>query len=72
MLALAEPYLPAVRSPWPRWILESDRLSWKQAITKPTWLNLTFDMTYDGGTLAWTSRVGRLPASKMTGKVWRA
>ncbi|MGI5472823.1 hypothetical protein [Streptomyces sp. CA-132043] len=49
-------------------VLDGDRLSWKQAITKPVRLNLTFAVTVDGNTLSGTSRAGRLPASKVTGE----
>jgi hypothetical protein len=48
--------------------LDGDRLRWKQAITKPVRLNLTFDVTVDGDTLHGTSRAGRLPASEVTGE----
>lgn len=48
--------------------LDGDRLTWKQAITKPMRLNLAFDVTVDGDTLQGTSRAGRLPASKVTGE----
>ncbi|MEU6117347.1 hypothetical protein ABZ840_22740 [Streptomyces sp. NPDC047117] len=49
-------------------VLDGDRLTWKQAITKPMRLNLTFAVTVDGNTLSGTSRAGRLPASKVTGE----
>lgn len=48
--------------------LDSDRLTWKQAITKPLRLNLAFAVTVDGDTLTGTSKAGRLPASKVTGR----
>ncbi|MCT7355849.1 hypothetical protein N4P33_27395 [Streptomyces sp. 15-116A] len=48
--------------------LDGDRLTWKQAVTKPLRLNLAFDVTVDGDTLRGTSRAGRLPASKVTGE----
>ncbi len=48
--------------------LDGERLTWKQAITKPMRLNLAFDVTVDGDTLRGTSRAGRLPASKVTGE----
>ncbi|WP_327674975.1 MULTISPECIES: hypothetical protein [unclassified Streptomyces] len=44
-----------------------DRLTWKQAVTRPMRLNLSFAVTVDGDTLSGTSRAGRLPASKVTG-----
>ncbi|MBL1291340.1 hypothetical protein ACFTXO_04050 [Streptomyces sp. NPDC057067] len=48
-------------------LLDGDRLTWKQAVTRPMRLNLAFDVTVAGDTLAGTSRAGRLPASKVTG-----
>jgi hypothetical protein len=48
--------------------LDGDRIAWKQAITKPLRLNLAFAVTVDGDTLAGTSKAGRLPASKVTGR----
>ncbi|WP_328697593.1 hypothetical protein [Streptomyces sp. NBC_00342] len=48
--------------------LDGDRLTWKQTITKPLRLNLAFAVTIDGDTLTGTSKAGRLPASKVTGR----
>ncbi|MFF9689400.1 hypothetical protein [Streptomyces sp. NPDC014623] len=48
--------------------LDGDRLSWKQAVTRPLRLNLAFAVTVAGDTLAGTSRAGRLPASEVTGR----
>ncbi|WP_328389211.1 hypothetical protein OHS81_32600 [Streptomyces sp. NBC_00400] len=48
--------------------LDGDRLTWKQAVTKPMRLNLAFDVTVDGDTLQGTSKAGRLPSSKVTGE----
>ncbi|GAA5207298.1 hypothetical protein [Streptomyces thinghirensis] len=47
---------------------DGDRLTWKQAITKPMRLNLAFDVTVDGDTLQGTSKAGRLRSSKVTGE----
>ncbi|MEV0084793.1 hypothetical protein [Saccharopolyspora sp. NPDC050642] len=49
-------------------VLDGDRLTWRQAITKPLRLNLAFDVTVDGDTLTGTSKAGRLPVSKATGE----
>ncbi|MCF3131554.1 hypothetical protein [Streptomyces olivochromogenes] len=49
-------------------VLDGDRLTWKQAITKPLRLNLAFDVRLDGDTLTGTSKAGRLPSSKLTGE----
>ncbi|MFF9090986.1 hypothetical protein ACF1BE_32360 [Streptomyces sp. NPDC014991] len=49
-------------------VLNDDRLTWKQVVTKPMRLNLAFDVTVDGDTLKGSSKAGRLPASKVTGE----
>ncbi|MFH8738744.1 MULTISPECIES: hypothetical protein [unclassified Streptomyces] len=48
--------------------LDGDRLTWKQTVTKPLRLNLAFAVTISGDTLTGTSKAGRLPASKVTGR----
>ena len=48
-------------------VLNGNRLTWKQSITKPMRLNLTFDVTIDGDTLTGTSKAGMLPTSNVTG-----
>jgi hypothetical protein len=48
-------------------ILDGNRLTWKQSITKPMRLNLTFDVIIDGDTLIGTSKAGMLPTSKVSG-----
>ena len=48
-------------------VLDGNRLTWKQSITRPMRLNLTFDVTIDGDTLTGTSKAGRLPASRVAG-----
>ena len=48
-------------------VLDGDRLTWKQAITKPMRLNLAFSVRIVGDTLAGTSKAGRLPSSKVAG-----
>jgi len=48
-------------------ILDGNRLTWKQSITRPMRLNLKFDVTIDGDTLIGTSKAGMLPTSKVTG-----
>jgi hypothetical protein len=47
--------------------LTDNRLTWKQSITKPIRLNLTFDVTIDGDHLTGTSKAGLLPKSHVTG-----
>ena len=48
-------------------VLDGDRLTWAQSITKPMRLNLSFDVTVDGDQMTGRSKAGRLPASKVTG-----
>ncbi len=48
-------------------VLDGNRLTWKQSITRPIRLNLTFDVTIAGDTLTGTSKAGMLPTSKVTG-----
>ncbi len=47
---------------------EGGRITWKQAITRPMRLNLTFATTVDGDTMTGTARAGRLPASTVSGR----
>ena len=49
-------------------VVDGDRITWKQAVTKPLRLNLTFAVTVEGDALTGTSKAGRLPASKVTGR----
>ncbi|MEV8544240.1 hypothetical protein [Streptomyces sp. NPDC051572] len=49
-------------------VVDGDRITWKQAVTKPLRLNLTFAVTVEGDALVGTSKAGRLPASKVTGR----
>ncbi|MFC8828382.1 hypothetical protein ACFT9I_23895 [Streptomyces sp. NPDC057137] len=49
-------------------VLDGDRVTWKQAVTKPLRLNLAFDVTVYGDMLKGTAKAGRLPASKVTGE----
>ncbi|MFJ9774328.1 hypothetical protein ACIRVF_24315 [Kitasatospora sp. NPDC101157] len=49
-------------------VLDGDRLTWKQSVTRPVRLDLTFSVTVDGDTLTGISRAGRLPSSKVTGR----
>ena len=48
-------------------VLDGNRLTWAQSITKPMRLNLKFDVTIDGDTLTGISKAGMLPASKVIG-----
>ena len=49
-------------------VLDGNRLSWRQAITRPIRLNLTFEVTIEGDRLTGVSRAGRLPSSNVTGR----
>jgi hypothetical protein len=48
-------------------VLDGNRLTWCQSITRPMRLNLTFDVTVDGDEIAGRSKAGRLPGSTVTG-----
>ena len=43
------------------------RVTWRQAVTKPMRLNLGFDVLVTGDRLAGHSKAGRLPRSAVTG-----
>jgi hypothetical protein len=47
---------------------DGERLTWRQRITKPLRLNLEYDVTVTGDTLAGHSRAGRLPRTAVTGE----
>ncbi|WP_410575405.1 hypothetical protein [Amycolatopsis sp. cmx-4-61] len=47
---------------------DSERLTWRQRITKSIRLNLEYDVTVTGDTLAGHSRAGRLPRTSVTGE----
>jgi hypothetical protein len=47
---------------------EGERVTWRQRITKPLRLNLAYDVTVTGDSLAGYSRAGRLPRSRVTGE----
>ncbi|MEU3083086.1 MULTISPECIES: hypothetical protein [Streptomyces] len=47
--------------------VDGDRVTWKQAVTRPLRLNLVFDVTVDGDALHGVSGAGRLPSSRVTG-----
>ena len=53
-------------------VLDGNRLTWAQSITKPMRLNLNFDVTIDGDQMTGRSKAGRLPAAKVTGHRWWA
>jgi transcriptional regulator GlxA family with amidase domain len=48
-------------------VLDGNRLTWRQSITRPMRLNLKFEVTIDGDTLTGISKAGMLPASRVAG-----
>ena len=49
-------------------VLDGDRLTWAQSITRPMRLNLTFDVTVNGDEMTGHSKAGHLPRSTVTGR----
>jgi hypothetical protein len=49
-------------------VLDGDRLTWAQSITRPMRLTLTFDVTVTGDGMTGRAKAGRLPSSKVTGQ----
>lgn len=48
-------------------VLNGDRLTWTQVITKPMRLTLKFDVSIEGNALSGTATAGMLPASNVIG-----
>jgi hypothetical protein len=48
--------------------VDGDRVTWRQAVTKPMRLNLAFDVVVTDEALSGHSRAGRLPRSAVTGR----
>jgi hypothetical protein len=48
-------------------VVDRQRITWRQSVTKPMRLNLEFDVVVDGDRLTGHSRAGRLPRSAVTG-----
>ena len=48
-------------------VVDRQRVTWRQSVTKPMRLNLEFDVEVDGDRLTGHSRAGRLPRSAVTG-----
>jgi hypothetical protein len=49
-------------------VVDGQRVTWRQSVTKPMRLNLDFDVVVDGDRLTGHSRAGRLPRSAVTGR----
>lgn len=48
-------------------VVDRQRITWHQVVTKPMRLNLNFDVVVDGDRLTGHSKAGRLPRSAVTG-----
>jgi len=48
-------------------VVDRQRVTWRQSVTKPIRLNLDFDVVVDGDHLTGHSKAGRLPRSAVTG-----
>ncbi len=48
-------------------VVDRQRVTWRQSVTKPMRLNLEFDVVLDGDRLTGHSRAGRLPRSAVAG-----
>jgi hypothetical protein len=48
-------------------VVDRQRVTWRQSVTRPMRLNLEFDVVVDGDRLTGHSRAGRLPRSAVTG-----
>ncbi len=49
-------------------VVDGQRVTWRQSVTKPMRLNLEFDVVAAGDRLTGYSRAGRLPRSAVTGE----
>ncbi len=49
-------------------VVDGQRITWRQSVTKPMRLNLDFEVTVDGDRMTGHSRAGRLPRSAVTGE----
>jgi hypothetical protein len=48
-------------------VVDGQRVTWRQSVTKPMRLNLDFDVIVDGDRFTGHSKAGRLPRSGVTG-----
>ena len=48
-------------------VVDQQRVTWRQSVTKPMRLNLGFDVIVDGDRLTGYSKAGRLPRSAVSG-----
>ncbi|HEX2283339.1 MAG TPA: hypothetical protein VHI10_00710 [Mycobacterium sp.] len=49
-------------------VVDGQRVTWRQSVTKPMRLNLDFDVVVEGDRLTGHSKAGRLPRSAVTGE----
>ncbi|MFV2018972.1 hypothetical protein [Micromonospora sp. LOL_023] len=49
-------------------VLEGDRMSWYQSITKPIRMNLAFEVVIAGDEMTGTAKGGPMPAAKVSGR----
>jgi len=49
-------------------VIQGNRLTWSQQVTRPMRLNLIFEVTVNGDLMTGTAKAGILPASKLTGQ----
>jgi hypothetical protein len=48
-------------------VVDGQRVTWRQSVTKPMRLNLDFNVVVDGDRMSGHSKAGRLPRSAVTG-----
>ena len=48
-------------------VVDRQRITWRQSVTKPMRLNLNFDVVIDGDHFSGHSRAGKLPRSAVNG-----
>ncbi len=49
-------------------VVDGQRMTWTQQVTKPMRLTLKFDVTVEGRRMTGTARAGLLPSSRLTGE----
>ncbi|MGE2718066.1 hypothetical protein ACQI4L_28760 [Mycolicibacterium litorale] len=48
-------------------VVDGERVTWRQSVTRPMRLHLAFDVVVDGDRMTGHSQAGRLPRSAVTG-----
>jgi hypothetical protein len=49
-------------------VVDGNRMTWTQHVTRPLRLTLKFDVSVDGATMTGTAKAGILPTSKLRGE----